>query len=343
MPLFPSRLPTRWCSASLAAPICPSTGLCVGCAEGAACCCCASVASPGAPLGSFPPTSIRLSTTQPPPPHTALTCPIRNQTASEAAALWPQREAAASSFPWPAPRSVCPPRCVLAPAARQTPSQRAQSHTRALPRPALSFPGVVARHLPGRAHGRVRRKRTYGARPQLAGLQGPGSQQRGQRAHGQPGRRCAPGAPRSVCSPQASTAFSSPQHRPSTALSAEATPKCTFAFPAPASATRRRSGTTRPVRVCAASCAAQPATRVVCLMAVGRCRPPLTAHLRMTLLLSGVAVVEEAGGTVTDVNGKPLDFSVGRTLKENTGAPRMCLCASSVCPRHASSSHFQSL
>lgn len=34
---------------------------------------------------------------------------------------------------------------------------------------------------------------------------------------------------------------------------------------------------------------------------------------------AGVVVVEEAGGRVTDVYGKPLDFSQGRTLKENTG------------------------
>lgn len=33
----------------------------------------------------------------------------------------------------------------------------------------------------------------------------------------------------------------------------------------------------------------------------------------------GVIVVEEAGGTVTDVTGKPLDFTHGRTLKENRG------------------------
>ena len=30
-------------------------------------------------------------------------------------------------------------------------------------------------------------------------------------------------------------------------------------------------------------------------------------------------VVEEAGGTVTDVTGKPLDFSLGRTLRDNKG------------------------
>lgn len=33
----------------------------------------------------------------------------------------------------------------------------------------------------------------------------------------------------------------------------------------------------------------------------------------------GVIVVEEAGGTVTDVTGLPLDFTHGRTLKENRG------------------------
>lgn len=34
---------------------------------------------------------------------------------------------------------------------------------------------------------------------------------------------------------------------------------------------------------------------------------------------AGVIVVEEAGGIVTDVTGKPLDFSLGRTLRENKG------------------------
>ncbi len=33
----------------------------------------------------------------------------------------------------------------------------------------------------------------------------------------------------------------------------------------------------------------------------------------------GVLVVEEAGGTVTDIDGKPLDFSKGSTLKDNRG------------------------
>ncbi|MCL4154052.1 UNVERIFIED_CONTAM: hypothetical protein GTU68_042958 [Idotea baltica] len=33
----------------------------------------------------------------------------------------------------------------------------------------------------------------------------------------------------------------------------------------------------------------------------------------------GVLVVEEAGGEVSDIDGKPLDFSIGRTLKENRG------------------------
>jgi 3'(2'), 5'-bisphosphate nucleotidase len=30
-------------------------------------------------------------------------------------------------------------------------------------------------------------------------------------------------------------------------------------------------------------------------------------------------VIEEAGGTVTDIHGKPLDFSLGRTLAANAG------------------------
>ncbi|KAJ3130769.1 hypothetical protein HK100_007516, partial [Physocladia obscura] len=34
---------------------------------------------------------------------------------------------------------------------------------------------------------------------------------------------------------------------------------------------------------------------------------------------AGTLIVEEAGGVVTDVEGKPLDFSVGRTLKNNKG------------------------
>ena len=34
---------------------------------------------------------------------------------------------------------------------------------------------------------------------------------------------------------------------------------------------------------------------------------------------AGVAVVTEAGGTVTDVDGKPLDFSLGRGLTQNKG------------------------
>ena len=34
---------------------------------------------------------------------------------------------------------------------------------------------------------------------------------------------------------------------------------------------------------------------------------------------AGVAVIEEAGGVVTDVYGKKLDFSKGRTLSENKG------------------------
>jgi 3'(2'), 5'-bisphosphate nucleotidase len=34
---------------------------------------------------------------------------------------------------------------------------------------------------------------------------------------------------------------------------------------------------------------------------------------------AGVIIVEEAGGCVTDVHGKPLDFSLGRKLVANTG------------------------
>lgn len=30
-------------------------------------------------------------------------------------------------------------------------------------------------------------------------------------------------------------------------------------------------------------------------------------------------MVEEAGGMVTDLRGRPLDFSLGRTLRENRG------------------------
>ena len=38
---------------------------------------------------------------------------------------------------------------------------------------------------------------------------------------------------------------------------------------------------------------------------------------------AGSIVVEEAGGMVTDLDGKALDFSRGRTLKDNRG-----ICAS---------------
>lgn len=34
---------------------------------------------------------------------------------------------------------------------------------------------------------------------------------------------------------------------------------------------------------------------------------------------AGVVIVQEAGGEVTDARGKPLDFGIGRTLKENKG------------------------
>jgi 3'(2'), 5'-bisphosphate nucleotidase len=33
----------------------------------------------------------------------------------------------------------------------------------------------------------------------------------------------------------------------------------------------------------------------------------------------GVLVVEEAGGIVTDIDGQPLDFSLGRELSRNRG------------------------
>jgi 3'(2'), 5'-bisphosphate nucleotidase len=34
---------------------------------------------------------------------------------------------------------------------------------------------------------------------------------------------------------------------------------------------------------------------------------------------AGWMVIKEAGGEVSDVRGKPLDFSIGRTLRENKG------------------------
>lgn len=33
----------------------------------------------------------------------------------------------------------------------------------------------------------------------------------------------------------------------------------------------------------------------------------------------GSLLIEEAGGKICDINGKPLDFCQGRTLKENKG------------------------
>lgn len=43
----------------------------------------------------------------------------------------------------------------------------------------------------------------------------------------------------------------------------------------------------------------------------------------LTILLqdhaSGSLLVTEAGGKVTDIYGKPLDFSIGRTLEKNKG------------------------
>jgi 3'(2'), 5'-bisphosphate nucleotidase len=34
---------------------------------------------------------------------------------------------------------------------------------------------------------------------------------------------------------------------------------------------------------------------------------------------AGSIVIEEAGGRVTDLHGKPLDFTLGRTLAQNRG------------------------
>jgi 3'(2'), 5'-bisphosphate nucleotidase len=34
---------------------------------------------------------------------------------------------------------------------------------------------------------------------------------------------------------------------------------------------------------------------------------------------AGSLIVEESGGVVTDIDGKPLDFSLGRTLRANKG------------------------
>ena len=34
---------------------------------------------------------------------------------------------------------------------------------------------------------------------------------------------------------------------------------------------------------------------------------------------AGSLIVQEAGGTVTDVDGRPLNFGLGRTLRENRG------------------------
>ncbi|KAJ1896650.1 3'(2'),5'-bisphosphate nucleotidase [Coemansia sp. S17] len=34
---------------------------------------------------------------------------------------------------------------------------------------------------------------------------------------------------------------------------------------------------------------------------------------------SGNIIIHEAGGRVSDINGKPLDFSIGRTLSANRG------------------------
>jgi 3'(2'), 5'-bisphosphate nucleotidase len=52
-------------------------------------------------------------------------------------------------------------------------------------------------------------------------------------------------------------------------------------------------------------------------------RTPVPDACALTALLdqdhaSGVVLVTEAGGIVTDADGKPLDFSLGRTLKANS-------------------------
>lgn len=39
---------------------------------------------------------------------------------------------------------------------------------------------------------------------------------------------------------------------------------------------------------------------------------------------AGAIIVEEAGGKVTDIHGKPLDFSIGRTLRDNKGIAATC-------------------
>lgn len=53
-------------------------------------------------------------------------------------------------------------------------------------------------------------------------------------------------------------------------------------------------------------------------------RPLLPPHAASTKIIaqdhaSGALLVAEAGGKVTDMNGRDLDFSKGRTLKENKG------------------------
>ena len=46
----------------------------------------------------------------------------------------------------------------------------------------------------------------------------------------------------------------------------------------------------------------------------------LTGHeVFMTALQAGMMIVHEAGGTVTDVDGKSLDFTHGRRLEHNRG------------------------
>ena len=45
---------------------------------------------------------------------------------------------------------------------------------------------------------------------------------------------------------------------------------------------------------------------------------------------AGSLVIQEAGGTITDLDGKPLDFTTGRTLANNR-----CLLASNGYPHAA--------
>ena len=61
------------------------------------------------------------------------------------------------------------------------------------------------------------------------------------------------------------------------------------------------------------------ATLDLAYVAVGRIDAFWEATLSPWDMAAGVVLVEEAGGRVTDVEGKPLDFSCGRTLANNRG------------------------